>query len=155
MALASVSVSSSFGWNSLNFLLQGLHQQKRSSLFHTAHFEEYLICIFLHQNHFYQVLIIMVEFWLHLTTSIVTFRLPANIYNESFCITAGAFTMFPARGCVSRILPRERTRKYCPWRRISLYSPLCTGSVLDNMISVDHIIKYQPCCQWIPRITSL
>ena len=29
------------------------------------------------------------------------------------------------------------------------------GSVLDNMISVDHVIQYHPCCQWIPRNTSL
>ena len=56
-ALASVSVSSSFGWNSFDFLIQGFHQQMRSSLVHTVHFEEYFIFIFLHQNHFYHFVV--------------------------------------------------------------------------------------------------
>ena len=29
------------------------------------------------------------------------------------------------------------------------------GSVLDIMISVDHVIQYHPYCQWIPKNTSL
>ena len=48
--------------------------------------------------------------------------------------------MFSARGCVPNILPRECTRKYSPQRRISLYTPQGTGTVLDIMISVDHIL---------------
>ena len=35
------------------------------------------------------------------------------------------------------------------------YTPLGTGTVLDNMIYVDHIIWYQPCCQWISGNTYL
>ena len=51
--------------------------------------------------------------------------------------------------------PSECMGKYCLQGQYCIRTLLGAGSVLDNMISVDHVIQYHPCCQWIPRNTSL
>ena len=50
------------------------------------------------------------------------------------------------RGCMPDIAPGSVSRN-------AVFPN--AGSVLDNMISEDHVIQYHPCCQWIPRNTSL
>ena len=62
--------------------------------------------------------------------------------------TQGSVRLFYGRrGCVPDIRPRERIKKYCPLGCISQYTPLGAGIVLNNVISVDLVIQYNPRCQ--------
>ena len=58
--------------------------------------------------------------------------LPVNFYIALNCIIAGALSMFSARGCVPDwvVVPNTLPR-----------------GVLDNVMSVDHIVRYHPCCK--------
>ena len=114
MVLASVSVSSSFGWNSFGFLLQGFYQQKRSSVFHTLHIEGYSISIFSIKTFSSRCCLYCSGIDLSLQPLFWHFACLQHISNELLKIIAGALLMFPARGCVPNILPRECTGNTLP-----------------------------------------
>ena len=45
--------------------------------------------------------------------------------------------------------PREDVCLIFVLEILSQYTPKGAGSVLDNIISEDHVIQYHPCCHWI------
>ena len=71
------SLTTGFGWNSFDFLVQALHQQERSSLFHRVHIEEYSNCIF----NIKTICIRSCSFCSGTTVIVMTFCLPAT-YQE-------------------------------------------------------------------------
>ena len=59
------------------------------------------------------------------------------------CIIAGALSMFSVQGCVPDIFPREILSL---GQYFSIHSP-GGREYMENMISIDHIIRYHPCCK--------
>ena len=74
---------------------------------------------------------------------------------STLCLSASLLEHCQCFLCEGVILIFECIKKYYPKSSISQYTPEGAWSVFDKIIPGNHITWYRPCCQWIPRYSSL